>query len=154
MVTVEVPMPANPRPPRCAALAAAALGLLAARPAAAAGIPAVYGVIQYSHTAEVPHGAAPALRVWVADRPAAWWGQCVAGAVTVDLLTGEVPAGAEQVLTFPRDEKVTGATCALVANFPNGLAERKQVTVSWVFLAPPKPAPAAAATPSPAPPRR
>lgn len=146
-------MPRPAVPPFFAVLAGVLALALGAPPAAAAGIPAVYGVIQHAHTAEVPHGAAPSLRVWVADRPSAWWGQCVAGAVTVDLLTGEVPAGAEQTFTFPRDEKVTGATCALVANFPNGLAERKQVNLSWVFLPPPPPPPAAAAT-SPAPPRK
>lgn len=116
-------------------LSAVCLALLPA--AHAGGIPAVSGVISVEARDPVGPTSTPAVLLKAADRDVAWAIECTTGEESVKTHTGAIPAGQVHTVPLPRDEKVTTASCAVLGTFGNGLAERKQVELSWTFFVPP-----------------
>ena len=113
---------------------------LPARPPAAlaGGIPAVSGVINVEARDPVGPGATPAVLLSASDRPTAFAIECTTGGETVKAHTGAIPAGTVHAVPLPRIEAVTTASCAVLGTFANGLAERRQVSLSWTWYVPPE----------------
>jgi hypothetical protein len=45
-----------------------------------------------------------------------------------------LPVGASFSISLPAQHPVTTAECILVANFANGLSERRSATISWTWV--------------------
>lgn len=101
--------------------------------ALASGIPAVKGVISVTARQLVRPDQAPAVTVMAADRDAAFVLECTVGEEVVKHSTGVVPKGEPRTIELPRDEKITSASCAVVATFANGLAEQGLFPLSWTY---------------------
>jgi hypothetical protein len=119
----------------------------------AGGIPALSGVISVEARDPVGPSSTPAVLLSAPDRAVAWAIECTTGDESVKTHTGAIPAGEVHVVSLPRDESVTTASCAVLGTFANGLAERRQVELSWTFFVPPPEGEAAkdGATPPPSP---
>jgi hypothetical protein len=106
--------------------------------ALAGGIPAVSGVITVEARDPVGPQSTPAVLLSAADRPTAFAIECTTGEETVKAHTGAIPAGTVHAVPLPRVEEVTTASCAVLGTFANGLAERRQVSLSWTWYVPPE----------------
>lgn len=102
----------------------------------AGGIPAVSGVITVEARDPVGPQSTPAVLLSAADRPTAFALECTTGGQTLKAHSGAVPAGTVHVVPLPRIEAVTTASCAVLGTFANGLAERRQVALSWTWAPP------------------
>jgi len=121
-------------------VASLALVLSSLAPAALAmGLPIVHGAVQVIPPSQVIIGEQPVIAVAVPDREAVIYIECAIGdpdkpqqsfKATSDLL----PAGTPAQLSLTVQPPVTTASCTLVANFANGLTERKAVDLDWTWV--------------------
>lgn len=110
--------------------------------AGAAGIPVVHGAVQIIEPAQVQVGQEPVVAMAVPDRDAVLYVECTVTLAdgsqeTFTETTDELSAGTPAEISLPVVAPTTSATCLVVANFANGLSERRAVDVSWTWTEPP-----------------
>lgn len=120
------------------------LVLAATRFAVAAGIPVVHGAIQVIAPQEVQVGRQPVVALAVPDRQAVIYVECTVlrpdGSPQTFTHTTEVLApGTATDLALDVVPPVSSARCLLVANFANGLSERRPLDLSWRWVEVPAP---------------
>ena len=112
--------------------------LLVSRSALAFGIPALSGLIQIEQPGPVAPDAQPVFTLRVPDAPTVFWTECVVEGTDEKLTTvsAELAAGEVMQVALPASPPVSTAECILVANFANGLSERRGATISWSWVEP------------------
>lgn len=106
--------------------------------ALAFGIPAVSGAIQVTQPGEVTIGQQPVVTLQVPDAQVVFYTECTpAGSTDKTTVTSPVlEPGQRMELAIQAASPATTAECLLIANFANGLSERRSATVSWTWVEP------------------
>lgn len=113
-------------------------------PARAAGLPVVHGAIRIQAPAQVPVGQDPRVVITVPDRPSVVFVECTVrlpdgSPQTFSQTSGLLAAGDAAELALDVAPPTAAASCLVVANFANGLSERKPVELSWAWVEVPAP---------------
>jgi len=107
--------------------------------ALAIGIPAVSGVIQIEQPGEVKRGEQPVFTLRVEpEAEVVYYTECTAGDAEekVTVISPVLPVGEAMLVTVKAEPPVVSAECLLVANFANGLSERRPATITWTWVEP------------------
>lgn len=111
-------------------------------PAWAGNIPAVSGAVQVHTPSAVRRDEAPMLTLVAPARDAVFYLECPSESPKKPPFTHTsdlTPAGQQARIALPVQPPANRITCVLVANFANGLAERREVVAQWEWVDPPKP---------------
>ena len=115
-------------------------GWLAISAAVAGGIPAVSGAVQVHTPSVVPRTEAPVLTLVAPARDAVFYLECPREKQAAFTFTSElIPAGQQARISLPVKPPASSITWVMVANFANGLAERREVRAQWEWVDPPTP---------------
>ncbi len=117
-------------------------GLLASlltKDAAALGIPVVHGAVQVLGPREVTVGQQPVVAMAVPDRQAVIHLECPIDGKAMAWTSATLEAGSPFEVSLPVVPPTSALSCLLVANFANGLSERRPLELSWTWLQPPPP---------------
>lgn len=108
------------------------------RGAWALGIPALSGLIEIEQPGEVTVGDAPTFTLRVPDAEVVFLAECeIEGKTDKQTVTSPVlDVGASMSIALDAQHPVSSAECVLVANFANGLSERRSATISWTWVEP------------------
>lgn len=109
-------------------------------PAFALGLPVVSGAVQVLGPREVRVGERPVVAVAVPDRPAVVFLECSIAGKPQAWTSPALEAGVAFEVSLPVDPPTSDLSCLLVANFANGLSERRPLALSWTWVEPPPPA--------------
>lgn len=107
--------------------------------AAALGIPVVHGAVQVIGPREVTVGQQPVVAMAVPDRPAVIHLECPIAGKSMAWTSATLEAGAPFEVSLSVAPPISALSCLLVANFANGLSERRPLELSWSWLQPPPP---------------
>ncbi|MFT4978819.1 MAG: hypothetical protein ACI8S6_004729 [Myxococcota bacterium] len=104
--------------------------------ALAFGIPAVSGAIQIEQPGEVVIGSVPTFTLRVPDAQVVFYTECTAsgGGEKKTIISPVLEPGESMAVPVTASSPTVTAECLLVANFANGLSERRGATISWTWV--------------------